>query len=370
MNVLSNSRVLLATLAIGGSVVTHAYLENFDTYATNSNIIGQGGWRGWDNDSTLNATLVNTRSVSAPNSIRATNLTNVVRPLAGFTSGKWVLRVKQYVPSTSVGEAHFVLFNRYSANNHPSSDWSVELVAESFSSTIHNLQSGDVAPLIKDAWVEIKCEIDLTVNHVNVYYNGALLTNSAWQTGGLLAIGAVQLYAFDPTSQAFYDDLTIDPAGTVETLAPVAEQLLRGQGVSGNLGSWSADDNNPRVIKKFFVINQIEPFVRVNLNFTTTKPSPTSIGFETKARMIEGGLFQLSLGLLNKTSGQFDLVQTETAVSTNYSVFSGSASGDLSRYVGTGNSITGQIAVRQVGPSASLSPQASFEAGSATVGGQ
>jgi hypothetical protein len=62
------------------------------------------------------------------------------------------------------------------------------------------------------------------------------------------------------------------PSVTTETLAPTSEQILLGTtGSGGNLASWASNDGNIRNICKFFVPFPTSPFIRANLNYTTTK---------------------------------------------------------------------------------------------------
>ena len=93
-------RAITVSLLVAGTQLTLAYTENFDSCPSNSNIIGEGGWKGWDNDSTLGASVVNTFAVNNPNSVRITRLSDVVKSFSGFTSDKWTFRAMQYVPST------------------------------------------------------------------------------------------------------------------------------------------------------------------------------------------------------------------------------------------------------------------------------
>ena len=161
--------------------------------------------------------------------------------------------------------------------------------------------------------------------------------------------------------------LFYDPPAS-ETLAPTAEQFVRGQGIAGTLASWAADDANPRNVRKFIVINQTEAFIRVNLDYTTTKTAPTAISFVSKARMLDGGVFRISMGLRNN-SNTFDTILTETAIGLSFATFTGNAGGTLTNYVGGGGAMRGQLIVRQAGPSTAVLPRSSFETANMVVTG-
>ena len=74
--------------------------------------------------------------------------------------------------------------------------------------------SGGTLPLIKDAWVELRVEIDLTDDTCAFYYGGQLLYQGTW-TGevsgsGISNIGAVDLFGNGATS-VYYDNLSLTP---------------------------------------------------------------------------------------------------------------------------------------------------------------
>jgi hypothetical protein len=160
------------------------------------------------------------------------------------------------------------------------------------------------------------------------------------------------------------------PGGaSAETLAPTAETINLGQGISGNLASWAADDNNARRIKKFFVPTLTSPFVRVNLDYTTTKANPTAIDFKVKAKMVDAGSFAIRLYLQNKVTTAFDQVLGNTGINLGYQTYTGSATGTVGNYRSGAGVITGRIELQQTGPSTQLLPSADFEYGNMVVTG-
>ncbi|MBX7135887.1 MAG: hypothetical protein K1X67_24730 [Fimbriimonadaceae bacterium] len=220
-HLLKRGPILLAcaALALGATSVGQAYTENFDSYATNSTIIGQGGWEGWDAAPAANSTVV-AGGLSAPNRIRITGTSDTIHQYSGYTSGKWVYRAKQFVPATSVGDTYFILLNRY--NHGGPYSWSVQLRCNAATHTIQNDRdstTGPSLPLVTDEWKEIRCEIDIDANQVSIYYDNALLSTGTWKqatdTGAQNALACVDLYAAGPNSVAFYDDIRLDPGGPI-----------------------------------------------------------------------------------------------------------------------------------------------------------
>jgi hypothetical protein len=118
------------------------------------------------------------------------------------------------MPSSAAGTGWINLMNTYcpSANGH----WST--------ATRFNVIGGvvqawtlEVLPLQPDAWVEYRCEFDLTNDTLTEYYDGqALVTNKPWTSnvgpGGVLACVALDL--FSETASGFYiDDVVLKQGG-------------------------------------------------------------------------------------------------------------------------------------------------------------
>jgi hypothetical protein len=156
--------------------------------------------------------------------------------------------------------------------------------------------------------------------------------------------------------------LTAGPATSTETLAPTSEQILLGNpNNGGNLASWAADDANARRICKFIVPNFQSPFVRVNLNFTTTKTTPTAVTFESKAKQGTLGSMGIRLYVQNKVTTAFQEVLGTTPLTVAYQVFSGNATGTLTDFVGAAGAMTGRIEIQQTGPVVGFFPCVDFE---------
>lgn len=193
------------------------YAENFDSYVTGSMISGQGGWDGWDGSAGANSMVVD-GGLSAPNRIRITGGSDSIRQLSGYTSGKWVFRAKQFVSSTSVGDSYLILLNRY--QHFGPYSWSVQLRCNAAAGVIQENRSsatGPSLPLVTDQWKEIRCEIDISANTVDVYYDNQLLVSQPWKiptdTNAQDVLACIDLYSDNPASLAFYDDIRIDPGG-------------------------------------------------------------------------------------------------------------------------------------------------------------
>ena len=215
------------------SLARAQWSENFDTYTASTQIVGQGGWEEWGPGS--GALVSNTQSRSTANSVAIAGPSDLVHQYTGYTTGKWIYRTWQYIPSTMTGTTYFILMNAYAYPAGPY-NWSVQ-VAFSVANGVRgncgtNTIGHNTVALVTNAWVELKVVIDLDQNWTQFYYNGVLLDEPAladhplglgggysW-TGGVfggtnggssLNIAAVDLYANNATN-CFYDDMSLHAA--------------------------------------------------------------------------------------------------------------------------------------------------------------
>jgi hypothetical protein len=208
-----------------GGAFNGAWCDNFDEYAAGTPVAGQNQWQGWDNNPAAGALTSSDQAHSAPNSVAIVGASDLTRPFAGISSGRWVLKAWQYVPSDFVSHcdgsgncgSYFVLLNQYHDGGPYS--WTAQYHADSITNTfIRDDQPGDNVPLIKGSWVEIKTVFDLDQDWFRVFYNGTELgTQGSWTnaspgqtTPGVLNLGALDLFA-NQSTVVYYDDICLNP---------------------------------------------------------------------------------------------------------------------------------------------------------------
>ena len=159
------------------------FSEDFDSYATGTSLHGVNGWKGWDNNPGATAYNTDAQARSAPNSVDITSTSDLVHEFSGYSDGG------PYNWSTDIQFANGLVTN-----------------------------DGDLAtlPMITDAWVEIRIEIDLDADLQTIYYGGNYLTQTSWiegmSGGGALNIAALDLYS-NNACDVYYDD--ISTAGSI-----------------------------------------------------------------------------------------------------------------------------------------------------------
>jgi uncharacterized repeat protein (TIGR01451 family) len=222
--------------------------DNFDSYATGSQLHGQGGWKGWFNDPTAGALASSAQSVSAPNSAAILGASDLVHEYSGYTSGQWVYTAMQYVPSDFTGLSYFIILNTYT-DSGTSLNWSVQIAFNGTSNLVLNDGgvSGGSLPLIRGQWVELRLEIDLDADLQSFYYNNQLLYTGTWSGqvsgGGAINIGAVDLFA-NNASVVYYDDMSLMPGSVIPDIceAPSDVPWLSAAPAAGTTPAGDSDD--------------------------------------------------------------------------------------------------------------------------------
>ena len=219
-----------------------SWSENFDSYPSDHQMHGEGGWKGWGNVPSAGALTSNVQSHSAPNSVAILGASDLVHEYSGYTSGLWTYSAWQFVPTNLSGLSYFILLNQYD-DAGLTNNWSTQVSFDGTANVVLNegAAGGQTLPLIKGEWVNIRVVIDLDADTQTFYYGDDLLYTASWTDGltggGILNIGAVDLFA-NNASVVYYDDIALtagepNPACDVElpwlTLDPTSGTTLPGE---------------------------------------------------------------------------------------------------------------------------------------------
>jgi len=194
-----------------------SWSDNFDSYQNGQFLDGgpdDGGWKGWDNDPAAGAYVTDVQSRSSPHSVEIAGPTDLVHEYAGYTSGKWTYTAWQYIPDDFVGDTYFILLSDYTDGAGQGNTWVVQLSFNSETGLVESQFSGETLNFITGQWVEIRCEIDLDGDWLEIYYNNLLLAEHPYSDtaqgggGGPLIIDAVDLFA-NGASPVYYDDISL-----------------------------------------------------------------------------------------------------------------------------------------------------------------
>ena len=219
-----------------------SWSDNFDSYATGSQMHGQGGWKGWDNSPAAGALTSDVQALSAPNSVDIMNVSDLVQEYSGYNSGVWIYTAWQYIPSNYSGDQMFILLNTYSDGG--AKNWSTQVRFQSASNQVLSDFDGATLPLITGQWVELRVEIDLDADVQTFYYDGQMLYQKSWvdgvSGGGAANIAAVDLWGNGGTS-VYYDNMSLTrPAATCDGPDPI--DWVSVSPISGTVAAQAAAD--------------------------------------------------------------------------------------------------------------------------------
>jgi hypothetical protein len=240
LNSLARIGALLACLAPGLSAQAVDWSEDFDSYALGISLpdpVNGTGWEEWGNSFPISQTEVQDVAAgaavrSAPHSIWVRGTSDTVHQFNGsgpggegpYTSGQWTFSAWTYMPTTTTGHtmtrpSWLTLLNTYSHAGPWS--WSVQISWYPLSGTwIADLADNTyTGTALFDQWVEVRAEIDLDADSVELFYDGVSMGPPyQWNGGvsgyggGAAAIGALDLWAnggFAPASRVYWDDFSL-----------------------------------------------------------------------------------------------------------------------------------------------------------------
>ena len=210
-------KYLVFVLVLGGltGAASAQWSDNFDSYATGSQLHGQGGWKGWQNDPGAGALTSSAQAISAPNSAAIGGASDLVHEYSGVTSGAWTYYANVYLPTGRTGNTYFILMNKYSDAGPPNWDWSIEVNIAADGGVLDDFRSETPRTMNVGAWNEIRVDFDLSANTQSTFINGDLLSSGTWTTGANsgLSLQAVDLFA-NGTQNVFYDNMRLVPEPT------------------------------------------------------------------------------------------------------------------------------------------------------------
>lgn len=199
--------------------------EGFESYTSGQVLDNVGGWRGWDNNSSVAGVVSDEYAYSGSNSILIAGDTDAIYPLTGVTSGLWEVSTWQYIPTSSFGYNYFIIQNKY--NDNGPYEWALQTRFDNFDKTVKDLdRSNSITPIIYDQWTEILNVIDLDANTLLSYYNDTLISSGTFtvNSGDSLEIANIDLYAVWGT--AYYDEITVTRVSEPATLILLSLGLI------------------------------------------------------------------------------------------------------------------------------------------------
>ncbi|MCK4996085.1 MAG: hypothetical protein KAR55_04280 [Thermoplasmatales archaeon] len=146
------------------------------------------------------------------------------------------------------GNPYFIMLSDYTDGAGDENLWAVQL---RFDIDLHIVESefdNKSLPLVTDQWVEIRINIDLNYDWMEIYYNGDLLHEKKWSAGpdnegnGIVNISAVDLFS-DSTTSVYFDDFSLEEVGRGVIWSENFDSYEDESSMHGQ-GGWKGWDNN------------------------------------------------------------------------------------------------------------------------------
>jgi len=202
---------ILFSISAQAQETENLFSEDFDSYANGSEIIGQGGWRGFFGDNNVGALVTNSFARSTANSLEVVGDSDVIQ-LFNVGGGTFIVTAWQYIPADFSGRSYFILQNTYD-DACTTCNWSAQVGFGSSNGLVESEFDGNTVAYATDRWVEIRVEINFATDIQDIYYDGNLLASKSW-TNGLTGGGNLQLATIDlfanGASPVYYDDISVE----------------------------------------------------------------------------------------------------------------------------------------------------------------
>jgi hypothetical protein len=148
-----------------------------------------------------------------------------------------------------VGDPYFILLSDYTDGAGDENLWAVQLRFDIDLGVVESEFDDKTLPLVTDEWVEIRIEIDLNNDWMEMYYNDELLHQKDWSAGpentgnGIVNLSAVNLFS-DTSTSVYFDDFVLEEVGEGIIWSDNFDTYEDGSEIHGQ-GGWKGWDNDP-----------------------------------------------------------------------------------------------------------------------------
>lgn len=196
--------------ALSVQAQTTVYSEDFESYNAGEGIAAQAdGWYDWNSSGVSDGTISADYASSGAQSVLVSQAdgSDVVYDLGGYTSGKYDVMFKMYIPSGQ--EAYFNLMHNWDYTATNMYEWAVDcyFAAGEMTWTTGGTDGG-AGSFNHDEWFDIQVTADMDNDMGYVYLNGMMMTSWQWSlnnangSAGMNQLKAVDFFGWGPNAGA------------------------------------------------------------------------------------------------------------------------------------------------------------------------
>lgn len=217
-------KTLLSVFCLSASLFSAAqttvFQENFDAMTVGNGVVAQSSsWSYWDAAANTDAVVSSDFASSPSNSVFINGTTtDLVLPIGPYTSGKYDVKFKMYIPTGSTG-AYFNALHSWT-NSTTTYEWAADVFfdgAGSMTWTLGGTPGGAVLfPL--DTWFDIQVTADLDSDLGKLYLDGTSVAEWQWSlnnadgSAGTNAIAGFDFFGTDANNgegSYYIDDVQV-----------------------------------------------------------------------------------------------------------------------------------------------------------------
>ena len=231
---------LLSLFAVGAilsaSAQTVLFEDNFDAYTVGTGVVAQNvSWAYWSTGTASDATVSSDFASSGANSANINGTgTDLVLPIGPFTSGKYDIKFKMYLPAGAGG--YFNALHTWSGSS-TTYQWACDVFFDGTGVatwTTGGTQGGAVT-VGTDTWFDVQITADLDNDLGRIYFNGVAANEWQWSldnangNAGSNAIAAVDFYGTNTAGTAgnyYIDDVQVIESTGV-SIKPIVEKITK-----------------------------------------------------------------------------------------------------------------------------------------------
>ncbi len=212
--------VLLSCLLFSG-FVRGDWSDDFESYAVDSDIGGQGIWTTWDLNPDVSAAVTDEEALGEKSMLLQSDDDMIPVFEEDAQSGCWVLTVWVYIPAEAIGSAWLALMYECEPDVSNYQFLAGDVTVGYLDDGMPGIKILDATISIDtDEWIEIQWRLDMDNNNGNLYVNGERTVVNFALNGAPNQLAGMDVWTGPGNGPFYIDDMSLQPAADCPGMAP------------------------------------------------------------------------------------------------------------------------------------------------------